>query len=336
MSMTRAVIFVGFVFLIAEVLRWFYFCHFPSWPLFIAATILLVIGGLVRLLGHSRGNLEPRPFDAAPIWIAGKEAESLTTIFNVVRGHAVDTMQWYLRAKEGSKIGARCVRLGAIILAAGAGIIPTLSQMQLSQTNGRPLVEPGWATVALATAALLVLLDQFFGFSSAWMRYMGTEMLIRRSFDEFQFDWEIEKSSWTNGTPPPAQIPIVLGRFRTFITQVNAAVEQETAAWIADFKTTLMTLDQSVKGKIETASPGGVNLEVTNGDQLNGGWTLSIDQGTPQTRTGKTAALGGLAPGTHVLTIIESKAPNGQNAKRTERAVVVTANDNVAVQVTAT
>ena len=45
-----------------------------------------------------------------------------------------------------------------------AGIIPILAQILTE--NGKPRIQPAWASVALGIAAAFVLLDRFFGFSS--------------------------------------------------------------------------------------------------------------------------------------------------------------------------
>lgn len=47
-----------------------------------------------------------------------------------------------------------------------------------------------WASIVLGIAAGLVMLDRFFGFSTAWVRYISTELHLRQILDEFRLDWE--------------------------------------------------------------------------------------------------------------------------------------------------
>jgi low affinity Fe/Cu permease len=57
-------------------------------------------------------------------------------------------------------------------MVAVAGVLPVLSQIFGAGSSVK--IQPAWAAVALAIAVSLVALDRFFGFSSAWARYMAT------------------------------------------------------------------------------------------------------------------------------------------------------------------
>lgn len=46
---------------------------------------------------------------------------------------------------------------------------------------------------------------------------------------------------------------------------------------------------------------GAIDVEVTNGDQVTGIWTLGVDSGSARQQTGKRAAVAGLIPGLHEI-----------------------------------
>jgi low affinity Fe/Cu permease len=73
-------------------------------------------------------------------------------------------------------------------MVAVAGVLPVLSQ--ILGEGSSVVIQPAWATVALAIAVALVALDRFFGFSSAWARYMATGQAISAALNQFRLDWQ--------------------------------------------------------------------------------------------------------------------------------------------------
>lgn len=64
-----------------------------------------------------------------------------------------------------------------------------------------------------------------------------------------------------------------------------------------EFRASLKDIDEAAKARPETARAAAANITVENGEQCEDGWTLSIDNGPPQHRSGRTAALSNLLPG---------------------------------------
>jgi hypothetical protein len=193
------------------------------------------------------------------------------------------------------------LRAGSIAMGTIAGIIPILAQIFIR--DGHPLVQPAWASVALGIAAALVLLDRYFGFSSAWMRYISTELNLRQLTQEFQMDWESDKAAWLGSEPTPDQLRATFARFKAFVTQVNTIVRQETDAWIQEFQSTLKEIDEAAKTKVAINELGAVNIVVTNGDTCDDGWDLSIDRGSIKNYHGKTAGVADLTRGIHTIKV---------------------------------
>lgn len=201
-----------------------------------------------------------------------------------------------------------------------------LAQMSMSRA-----IEPVWASIVLGVAAALVVLDRFFGFTTSWIRYISAELHLRQILDEFRFDWEAEVASWKSVTPSDEQVQKALARCRAFATQVNGIVREETNLWVAEFQDTLKQLDESVKAKAAAAAPGAVSLLVTNGDQSQGDWTVSVDDGATRNAHGKTAAIQGLAPGIHTVRV---EGTIGGKAVRAEKPVPVAAGGVTSVELT--
>ena len=256
-------------------------------------------------------------------------AASLQAVYHHVSTQASAAVAWYLQARVPKKRWAHVLRVVAILAAATAGIMPMLSQIVVRE-DGRSYIAPVWASVCLGIAAAAVALDHFFGFSTAWMRYLATELQIRRILEPFQIDWEIERTKWASGTPNPEQTAQALSRCRTFLGETNAFIEQETNAWIAEFQSTLKMLDEAAKVKVEAIAVGAANLVVLNGEDCEDGWHLAIDEASPKRYLGKTAALREMVPGFHIFRVdgtIKGKV------KRAEVAVSVPAGriDNVEI-----
>jgi len=245
----------------------------------------------------AQGDLAPIPCPGGLGWDAANAERSLATVFTRATDTAQGAIEWYLRAKRPKQANARAVRGGSILLAALAGILPMLSQMPGSG------IAPVWASVALALATAFVLLDRFFGFSSAWMRYITTELHLRQMLDEFQLDWETERAGWKGAAPTDEQIQRALAKCRGFVSQVDGLIRHETTLWVAEFQESLKQLDETVKAKAAAAAEAAISLTVTNGDQSAGGWSVTVDKGAERSGRGQSAAVSGLAPGIHQIRV---------------------------------
>jgi len=88
----------------------------------------------------------------------------------------------------------------AILLTAAAGVFPIAVQIWTT-SEGKPVIAPAWASVLVAGAVLFIAIDRFFGFSSAWMRFITAELTIKQARDAFEFDWQAANASF-GGKPP--------------------------------------------------------------------------------------------------------------------------------------
>jgi hypothetical protein len=237
---------------------------------------------------------------------ASDNAGYVEAIARLVTDEAAAAIGWYLDKKRSKKIGAQGLRLAAIVATTIAAILLILSGV--SSKDGVPMVAPAWASVLLALAAAFVAVDKFFGFSTAWMRFLTYEFRIRQALHAFEMDWQSVRNSWKGGKPTEEQVGDALQRCRAFLVEVDGLLKSELDAWVQEFKAALKEIDESVKAQTEAAKAqaegaktGGANVTVENGEACEDGWTLVVDGGAERRFHGKTAALGNLLPGVRKL-----------------------------------
>lgn len=175
-------------------------------------------------------------------WGEEEASSSLEAVYDHVVGLATDAIRWYLVAKRSKKRWAQRLRVSAILGVAVAGILPVLSQI-----SGEGTIEPAWATVVLAGAVTLVVLDRFFGFSSAWARYMSTEVAIRGTLNEFQLAWEQRLAQLSIAAVPFDVIGEMLESARAFAVKVDDLVHAETAEWVSEFSESLKEIEKAAE-----------------------------------------------------------------------------------------
>ena len=246
------------------------------------------------------GN-EPAPPELKDLrWDQDQLEFSLDRIYQFAKYQAESAMAWYRRSKRSKRIWARVLRVVAIIATALAGIIPVLSQIFADET-GQPAwpVNPAWASVAVAVGVTALGLDRFFGFSSAWIRFMTTELKVDERLKAFQFEWETERLSWQGRPPTYEQCRDGIVRCATFTNEVSRMVQEETQVWVEEFQAVLKKLDESLKTQSQV---GAIVVTVENGDQCQAGWTLSIPGKGQQIHRGQTGVVSQVYPGLYKLT----------------------------------
>ena len=97
----------------------------------------------------------------------------LRDLYGWVEQFAGETIDWYMSEKKRKARWSRSLRALAAILATLGGAIPVAAL-----AAGKP-VYGNWGFVLLALAAGTLAYDRFFGYSSAWLRYMATAINLR-------------------------------------------------------------------------------------------------------------------------------------------------------------
>ncbi|MBS0299500.1 MAG: SLATT domain-containing protein [Proteobacteria bacterium] len=191
---------------------------------------------------NERRDVQPEASDVLD-WSPEHRRESIHAVYQRAEKHALDAIEWYLLSKRQKKFWAQQLRLGTIGLTALAGLLPIVSEIFQSSLS------PAWASVALGSAGVVLAVDKFCGYSSAWMRFIAAEHQIRQSLHEFQMDYELEQAGWDNAQPSVEQTQKILNRCKAFLYQVDAIIRQETDQWLAEFQDALKQIDNGAKAR---------------------------------------------------------------------------------------
>lgn len=227
---------------------------------------------------------------------------SLERLFRFTVGKAEGSIRWYDVKSRPKKRWAQMLRVTAILATALGGILPILSQMPLAE-KASVLFNPAWASVAIAVAATALGLDRFFGFSSAWMRFMTTQMHIQSKLEAFQYNWMRERAAW--GATPPGfeQAQAMIVNCANFAAEVSKLVEDETQAWVSEFQNVLRRLDETGKAQIAAAATGAIVANVDNGANCADGWRLTVAGKSPQHHRGESGVVSDVFPGSYKVTV---------------------------------
>jgi low affinity Fe/Cu permease len=191
-----------------------------------------------------RQDIRPRELGSLD-WGPEHARESLDVIYHHVVDTASQAVNWYLTARRSKKRWAQRLRVGAIIMVAVAGVLPVLSQIFSADSSVE--VPPAWATVALAIAVALVALDRFFGFSSAWARYMATGQAISAALNQFRLDWQKTSCHLPEGALTHESVDHLLDLAKTLAKKTDELIQTETSQWVTEFRETLTDIERSAK-----------------------------------------------------------------------------------------
>lgn len=217
-------------------------------------------------------------------------------------------LSWYLRKKRGRSSVSQWLRFLALVLTVLGGLVPLLVAVfdatdgpQASWTSGIRFGQVGYVLLALAGG--LVLLDKYFGFSTGWMRYIVAMQAIEKARESFRLDWIGLRRAFANTPPHTAEQAEVIERMilraRTVILEVKEHSEKETQAWILEFQTNLAQFEKDVKSQMESSKPGGIDVEVVDGNKADSPIELALDGMIADRFTGTAGSIGFVAPGLH-------------------------------------
>ncbi len=173
-------------------------------------------------------------------WDPENIEDSLDKVYQVAVYKVRDAASYYQKNSKSKKFGARFCRFVAIIMTTLGGVIPILSQMF-------DFLDPAWASVAIAIAAAFLGLDKFLGYSTAWMRFITTELKISEKLETFEFEWIADKVSWQEDKSNRKKARAMVLRCASFTSEISKIVQEETRAWVDEFQSALTKLDESTK-----------------------------------------------------------------------------------------
>jgi hypothetical protein len=253
---------------------------------------------------RSSSDLEAASFPSRLDWSEQGSAASLRTLFEDADSKARQAIDWYLRDKRPKSRWSRSLRGVAIVLTTGGGLTPLLAGSGLLQGTSVassipiPLSQLGYVLLALAAATVLV--DRYFGFSSAWMRYMTAAMRLKAARTSFQYEWTVMEARLRGGNPTVDQTEAMLLKINDFVRLLHAEIENETREWIVEFRSGLSELEKAARTQQEQLKPGAIDLTVPNAIQVApAGFDVYVDGTKMATVVGTSWQMAHVPPGIH-------------------------------------
>ncbi|HVW38406.1 MAG TPA: SLATT domain-containing protein [Pirellulales bacterium] len=117
--------------------------------------------------------------------------------------------------------------------------------------------------ILLVIAGGCVAVDRFFGFSSAWIRYITSAMKLEQLKLQFQGDWATSTSGLDPAALSPERRTQILKQIIGFVQSVQAEVERETHEWIAEFRNSLSEVERTAQTQLEAWRPGTIQLTIS-------------------------------------------------------------------------
>jgi hypothetical protein len=187
------------------------------------------------------------PLDELTALVNGKGnvLEKLDVLYLHVEGKAREMIGWYLTHKRVPALWSQGLRFLAIVCAGFGGLCPLL------QSFDPHFNQLGY--VSLGLVAAFVGVDKFFGFSSAWMRYMLMQIRLQKKFAEFQLEW-LKRRSFVDKDLSKEQAEVLFSFLQAFQVDLLAEVEKETQSWVAEFQSNLVQLDKISKEHAATTT----------------------------------------------------------------------------------
>lgn len=233
---------------------------------------------------------------------------SINELYQYAEASTNASIEWYGMHKNSLAKWSQGLRSLTIILTSLGGLMPIISALGKS-TIELPTVnlnvgQLGYLFLGLAAAS--VGYDKFFGYSSGWMRYITTKMMLEKTLAEFRLDWAMMTAKLGNKPPTPDQVQLMLQRLKEFILTTNNHIEKETQAWISEFKTNIAELEKTTKAQVEASQPGAIEITVTNGMETEDGFTVALDGMEIRKVRGTKYQIGYVPPGPHKIAITGS------------------------------
>ncbi len=186
------------------------------------------------------------------LWDEEHKMESLKKLQVCAIQKCTNDIEWYQeRVKRKKRLGFTA-RLFAIIFVSLSGLIPVASS--LAKEYNWFNLSAVWATAALVLAAFLIALDKFGGYTSGWIRYIQTELMLTSFRDDFVFGWQSLMIELTEKNNSNELVKKAIKECGDFVHKVNETVINETNAWAEAFLKVLMDHEKSIKDKTETGT----------------------------------------------------------------------------------
>ncbi len=242
----------------------------------------------------------------------------LQKTYDSVIGAAKNQATWYNAKKAPISKTSRELRRWSIILVSFGGLFPLLGAASKQNIFGVDVTN--WGYIAIALAGTLLLLDRYFGFSSAWIRYTTSELEIQKLIKEFEIKWVMEVGDDDVNALDPLKVKELMKLLLDFSNLIAELVKQETNTWAVEFQNNIAELQKSIDSKLLSGTPGAIKVSIVNSKNLTS-LVLRLDQLANIPITGNVALIQNVAPGFHIVTLA-GKGADGQTTEIGDLATI--------------
>ena len=185
-------------------------------------------------------------------WDPQQAREQVNVICDAVQKKVEETAGWYVAKKVGPSVTSRTLRGAAILLSVLGGLCPIL-QSALGDKIANNFLRSGislnnWGYILLALAGAAILIDKYAGFSTSWMRFIGTHLKLDSKLHQFQIDWVIACAQYDlDPNKTPEKLFALLERLRRFVAECSSLVEEETQLWMSEFQSQLAMMQKATE-----------------------------------------------------------------------------------------
>lgn len=176
--------------------------------------------------------------------IPSRPTVDVAELYEWAEGAAYAAINWYMVKKRRKARWSRRLRAMSAILAALGGTVPVAAL-----ASGMPALG-NWGFALLALAGGCVAYDRFFGYSTAWIRYVSTAMMLRTQLNDFQLSWIMLSAQ------PDLPKEQLVDHIHQFVSAVNDTIRRETEAWSIEFTSRFSEMESTLISSRATPTTG--------------------------------------------------------------------------------
>jgi len=177
------------------------------------------------------------------VWEATTARKTVNDLYKILVEKTKATIEWYLDKKRKPAAAAQLCRNAAVFLTVLGGLCPIL-KTAFSDPLYAKITFGDLGYVLLAVALAVTLVDKYAGYSTAWMRYIKTNLRLEGMLQQFQYEWQIAcvQADFDQQTSQTDKTVKLVTMLRDFSRQVSTEVESETQEWVTEFQQSLAVL----------------------------------------------------------------------------------------------
>ncbi len=174
--------------------------------------------------------------------------EELAKYYQSTLQNVESATSWYPKKRKSFRFYSQAIRLGTVLLAGLGGILP-LVELAISSLVSQELNLVNYGYVAFSLAASLFLIDKYFGYSTGWMRFMLTELELRKVITQKKSEWLYIEIANKGKELTEDETSQILDFIKLFNDSIDALIVAETKEWINEFKSSYQSLEKLTQQK---------------------------------------------------------------------------------------